>query len=272
MKCPEIHALFTDYADNTLDRHRLTVLKNHLASCQDCVRQWHEFQQTVQLLRSLEPVPPPPDLLASIRTRLEEKSFFHRLWQMIDRINFSMSVPAAVTTFVIAMVGGFLLKNAPLPEQSAETSLYSLHRDIGSQERQQVFRLPRTSARGENLVVVSQGNNGAGNSLSSGLKALAAHPSPYENTPRPLSPDMRILVDCDRDKGGRLAFYEEMLRANWRLFQPAGDVLLIHLPQEDLPVLHALLAPHNYQLAPAAAESGNFARDKKILTAVIRFQ
>jgi hypothetical protein len=268
--------MFTDYADNSLDSNGLSVLRNHLSSCQDCVRQWQEFQQTVHLLHTLEPVSPPPDLLAGIQARLEERGLFHRLWQMVDRINFSMSVPAALTTFAIAMLGGFLLKNAPLPEQPAETPLSSLHRDSAGQERQRAFKLPRTSPRGESLVAVSRDSNITRNNSSSwpsaGLKALAAHPIPHENTSRPLSPDMRILVDCDRQEGGRPSFYEELLRSNWRLFQPSGDILLIHLPQEDLPVLHALLTHYSFHLAPAAAASRDFARDKKILTAVVRFQ
>jgi len=276
MKCPDIHAMFTDYADNSLDRHSLSGFRDHLAACQDCVRQWQEFQQTIDLLQSLEPVSPPPDLLADIHARLEEKSFFRHLWQMFDRINFSMSVPVAVTTFTIAMLGGFLLKNVSLPEQPAEAPLYSLHRDAGDQEKQKTFRLPRTSPRGESMVAVSQGGNvirdNTSSATSSGLKALAAHPIPYENASRPLSPDMRILVECDRQEGGRLSFYEELLRSNWRLFQPSGDILLIHLPQEDLPMLHVLLAPYSFHLAPAAAASRDFARDKKILTAVVRFQ
>lgn len=267
MKCPEIHTLFTDYAEKSLDPHRLTILKNHLTACQECGQHWQEFQQTVHLVQNLEPVSPPPDLLTGIMARLEKKSFLNRLWQMIDRVNFSMSVPAAVTTFVIAMVGGFLLKNVSLPEPPQGTALYSMDRSISGQER--LARMPATA---HDLVAVSQGNKGFQTNPATGMKALAAHPIPYENLSRPLSPDMRILLDCDREKGGRLSLYEEMLRVNWRLFQPAGDVLLIHLPQEDLPYLHALLADYSFQLVPAAAASRHFARDKKILTAVIRFQ
>jgi len=271
MKCTDIHALFTDYADNTLDRHSLVILKNHLGECGNCAEEWQAFRQTLQLVQGLEPVKPPADLLPGIHAKLEEKNIFQRMERFLQEINFTMSVPVAVATFSIAMVAGFLVKNTSLenlPQLSPRTPQLAASRTPGKFDTKRTLAVAHTEKR-PYADFPLQTEYGAG--LHPSPTALATHLAAHQNARRLLSPDLGVLI-TGVSEINRSSLPEAMSQHAWTVHQMPNGVLLVHLPPGELEHFHAILDQYGYSFFPAEAALPGFGKDKKMLTAAIRFE
>lgn len=270
MQCTEAHALFTDFADNTLNREELHALTGHLLGCQACALEWREFEQTLSLVHSLESQAPPADLLPGIQAKLAKRGIFGRVWSLVESLNFSLSIPAAAAIFTIAMLAGFLLNTSPL-EQPVVFPLSPSAR-IGALP-QEVFRPDGRPPLAPNAMfaVSHAGRNQGGDPEPLARTALATHPAPDNNAHQLLSPDMHVLIE-GIDHDNRIVLFREILHQNWQLHRISTSLFLVHLPQADLKDFHEILARHRFALVPATAAEARFGNDKKVLTAAIRFQ
>jgi len=269
MQCTEVQPLFTDFADNTLDREDLHALTEHLLGCQACALEWREFQQTLDLVHSLESQAPPTDLLPSIHNKLAKKGMFDQIWALVEALNFSLSIPAAAAIFTVAMLAGFLLKTSPLeqpgilPSQSAR---------IGALQQGEILTPKRPPIAPNAMFAVSHnGGQQGGDLVPLTRTALATHLAPENDAPQLLSPDMHVLI-ADIDHANKVVFFREMLQRNWQLHRLTTNLFLVHLPQSELRDFHKLLGRHHVALMPAAAAEAQFGSDKQVLTAAIRFQ
>jgi hypothetical protein len=269
MQCTEVQPLFTEFADNTLAREELHALTDHLLGCPACAVEWQEFQQTLRLVHSLEPLVPPGDLLPGIHAKLAKKGIFYRAWTFIDALNFSLSIPAAAAIFTIAMLGGFMLTSSPLQQ----TNIFPSPLARTSSLPQGEILATRRPALAPNLMFAVSHNEAR---LSGDLEPLArtpltTHPAPDNHARRLLSPDLHVLIkDIDRDS--RITLCREMLHRNWQLHRVSASLFLVHLPQSELRDFHNLIGHHHFVLVPAAAVETRFGNEKQILTAAIRFQ
>lgn len=269
MQCTDVHSLFTDFADNTLSREELHALTDHLLGCQACAVEWRDFQQTISLVHSLEPQAPPADLLPGIQTKLAKKGIFDRAWALVEALNFSLSIPTAAAIFTIAMLAGFLLKTSPLNQPGIFPSHPARSNTLSPGEVLTTRRPPL--APNAMFAVAHNGGRRGWDQEELPQIALAPHLAPNDDAHRLLSPDIHVLIkNIDRDS--RVALCREMLHRDWQLHHITGSLFLVHLPQADLGDFHDLLDHHHFALAPAAAAEARFGRNKKVLTAAIRFQ
>lgn len=269
MQCTEIHALFTDFADNTLAREELHALTDHLLGCPACALEWREFQQTLDLVHSLEPQAPPADLLPGIHAKLAKRGIFDRAWAFVESLNFSLSIPAAAAIFTIAMLAGFLLKNSPLeqpdifPARSAR---------LGALQQGEVLTPRRLPIAPNTMFAVSHnGGQQGGDLVPLTRTALAPHLVPDNNAHHLLSPDMHVLIE-DIDHDNQVVLFREMLHRNWQIHRINTSLFLVHLPQAELGDFHELLGHYRFALMPAAAAETEFGGNKQVLTAAIRLQ
>ena len=269
MQCTEIHALFTDFADNTLAREELHALTDHLLGCPACALEWREFQQTLNLMHSLETQAPPADLLPGIHAKLAKRGMFDRAWALVESLNFSLSIPAAAAIFTIAMLAGFLLKTSPLeqpalfPARSARPSALQ-HGELPTPRRLPI-------APNAMFAVSHNGGQQGGDLVPLTRTALAPQLIPENGARQLLSPDMHVLIE-NIGHDNQVVFFREMLHRNWQIHRMSTSLFLVHLPQAELGDFHELLGHHRVALVPAAAAETAFGRDKQILTAAIRFQ
>lgn len=266
MQCTKAHTLFTDFADNTLNREELHALTDHLLGCQACALEWREFEQTLHLVHSLEPQAPPADLLPGIQAKLARKGIFARVWALVESLDFSLSIPTAAAIFTIAMLAGFLLKTSPLEQPVAFPSSPSAR--SGAVPHGEIHPSRRPSLAPNAMFAVSHAER---NQAGDPRTALATHPAPDNDGRRLLSPDMHVLIE-HIDHEGRAVLCREMLHRNWQLHRISTSLFLVHLPQAELGDFHELLGRHHFALMPAAAAESEFGGNKKILTAAIRFQ
>ena len=270
MQCTEIQTLFTDFADNALGREELHALTDHLLGCPACALEWRDFQKTLNLVHSIEALPPPTDLLPGIHRKLAKRGMFDRAWTLVEALNFSLSIPAAAAIFTVAMLAGFLLKNSPLEPTSlfpsappAQISALRLG-EVPTPKRQPIapnamFAVSHNGGRqNENLEPLAQ-------------TVLATHPTMDNETHRLLSPDMHVLI-ADTDHASQTALFQEMLHRNWQIHRMTSNLYLVHLPQTGLEDFHELIGQHHFALMPAEAAQARFGSNKKVLTAAICFQ
>ena len=266
MQCPEIQPLFTEFAANTLAREELHALTDHLLGCPACALDWREFQQTLNLVHSLETQAPPADLLPGIHAKLAKQGMFDRAWGLVESLNFSLSIPAAAAIFTIAMLAGFLLKTSPLGQPEIFSS-----RSARLQQGEALT--PRRLPIAPNAMFAVSHNGGpqGGDLVPLNRTALATQLIPENGARHLVSPDMHVLIE-NIDHDSQVVFFREMLHRNWQLHRISTGLFLVHLPQAELGALHERLGHCRFALAPAAAAATAFGHDKQVLTAAIRFQ
>jgi Putative zinc-finger len=66
MNCPEFESILADYLDGTLTNSERAAVELHAAECAPCRTFMAEVTNGVSLLKSLEPVEPPPALVTRI--------------------------------------------------------------------------------------------------------------------------------------------------------------------------------------------------------------
>lgn len=71
MRCDDVKELMSARLDGPLTPEEDSRLAEHLKDCGECRREAEKLEETVGWLRSLEPVPPPPGLAATLRQRLD---------------------------------------------------------------------------------------------------------------------------------------------------------------------------------------------------------
>jgi hypothetical protein len=271
MQCTKVHALFTDFADNTLSREELHALTDHLLGCQACALEWREFEQTLSLVHSLEPQAPPADLLPGIQAKLARRGIFDRVWTLVESLDFSLSIPTAAAIFTIAMLAGFLLQISP-QEQPAVVFSPSPSARVAALPHGEIPAPGRPPLAPNSMFAVSHaGRNQGVDPGPLARTALATHAAPGNSAHQLLSPDIHVLIE-DIDHDHRIVLFREMLHQNWQLHRISTNLFLVHLPQADLEDFHEILERHHFALVPAAAAEARFGMGKKVLTAAIRFQ
>jgi predicted anti-sigma-YlaC factor YlaD len=109
MSSPLDHAavqeLFTDYRDGTLAAEKATEVRDHLASCEACRKEYDEFVQAVTSLGRLR-TQAPPNFLSGIQTQIRRRSrgrFFVR-----RTARFPLELVSLITLMIMLVVYLFL--------------------------------------------------------------------------------------------------------------------------------------------------------------------
>jgi anti-sigma factor RsiW len=102
MPCDRIKAWMGDHLDGCLDAARVRDLNAHLADCEACRREWDELRQTVTLIRSLTPLAPPADLVASVHQRLAapQPTRLAVFWRVLNLPQTRVALAASVVILV----------------------------------------------------------------------------------------------------------------------------------------------------------------------------
>jgi hypothetical protein len=72
MQCEQCREQFGQLHDGALSPEQAAAMRRHMADCADCAAGYAQFAVAVDSVRSLEPVSPPPRLLAQISSALDE--------------------------------------------------------------------------------------------------------------------------------------------------------------------------------------------------------
>ncbi|MFN3652969.1 MAG: anti-sigma factor family protein [Armatimonadota bacterium] len=74
MHCERAQEYFSDYLEHALDRPMAVALETHLQGCGHCREEVESLQETIAVLDSMPSVPPPPDGVWQVLSRLEAQA------------------------------------------------------------------------------------------------------------------------------------------------------------------------------------------------------
>jgi len=105
MKCGKCREQFTDYLEGALPAPQREQMAAHLRQCPDCAEELEAFRRTVAALQGLKAVPPPANLLPSIKQALATEApsappRFGVSWQHLGAV-------AAAAALVVGFVAVF---------------------------------------------------------------------------------------------------------------------------------------------------------------------
>lgn len=255
-ECPEIQAQFTAYTDGELAAGECQRLDGHLAECPVCAREWRLFRQTLAQLAALPMVPAPPDLLPAIHAKLARPGVLAGIRNFFRDLDFSMSIPAAAATLVVAVAVGVFFRMTPHQQPSSPDEMtmppatVSRRAPIALAET----RLATTTPR---LIPPSQ-------------QARSAHP-PTMPEAAMAHPD--IFITLRHNSAEDIATLVKQL-TNRHLATQVADhhMLMIRLAPADLPLLRQTLAGYHATVFPPEAIIPHFPHQKERLVVAIKLR
>jgi hypothetical protein len=118
MTCDEARALFSDVADARLAPPEQTTWDAHLATCQDCRREWVGFQRTVSLLHGLPRRRAPAGFVAHVMAAARPRPWPQRLARRLF-VPLRVKLPLQAAALVLVAVGAvYLAPRVPQTQQA----------------------------------------------------------------------------------------------------------------------------------------------------------
>jgi len=116
MHCKEIAQLLSEYVDGALPAGQVEQLEQHLADCEQCRQALADLRETLALVRELDEVAPPDDLLERIHARIEAEATpatpaparGRRLWYVLSTPQFRLAAAASL----LALIGVHALRRS----------------------------------------------------------------------------------------------------------------------------------------------------------------
>lgn len=140
MNCKEIRERMSEYIDGVLDEERKQVLMEHVGACANCRRELSELERTIALVRSLEEVDPPADLLKQVHARLAVKEKSQPVIFYLFSLPQTRIAIAAALLLVVGIYGYLevMPSSRPVPEKltKLETKSVTLDAVKPAQERE----------------------------------------------------------------------------------------------------------------------------------------
>lgn len=255
-ECTEHQARFTPYLDRELAAPERQRLETHLAACPQCAGEWRLFTQTLGQVASLRHSPPPPDLLPGIHAKLHRPTFWTRIRDLFGQYDFSMSLPAATATVMVAMaVGLFFKMGLPPMAPSGQTR----------QPLPMATRRPAPIAIPDSRLTAVTSHPGA-----PFPQARAAH-APMVPELDVLHPDIFITVRAASPHD--LSLLQGELAARQFIPHLVGHQgLMLRLHPDDLPLLREALGNRQAMVFPPETVIPGYPHHKELLVVAIRLQ
>ena len=109
MECREAEKLLTEYIDGTLPPGKKALLEEHVKSCGACAEELAFLQRYRAKLSALEKVSAPADFLQQVRSRLERRSSFKKIWRVLSEPMQLRIPPEAVVAAATVLIVAFIL-------------------------------------------------------------------------------------------------------------------------------------------------------------------
>ena len=110
MDCEKVRDRFSSLLENTLDPLEEKIVKEHLASCSDCQKNYQQFDKTMQWLHSVGEEEVPDGFLGEIHKRMEERKRRGPFFSFPLKPSLQAMAMVAIVFFVL-----YLTKIIPVP-------------------------------------------------------------------------------------------------------------------------------------------------------------
>ncbi|GEM_PF-974516 len=115
--CRDFRDLLSAHLDGALAPAEAKALEDHLASCPGCAKALEELRRTVEAIRSLEPVEPPPWLAERILARVQPRK---RPLFLRPELQAAALVLVCLTGLLVAKVAGPGSRMVPEPRKESK--------------------------------------------------------------------------------------------------------------------------------------------------------
>ena len=107
MDCKTIKEHLPDYVEGTLNDKERALVEKHIWDCDNCSAELEELKAYFKEMKVLEPVSPPADFLAQVRSRLDKEPGLKKFWRDIFfpfrlKVPVQLAATAVVALFVIS--------------------------------------------------------------------------------------------------------------------------------------------------------------------------
>ena len=123
MKCANIKKLLPDYSVGALSKKKRELVKRHINTCPECMRELEFLDKTASLLDSIPQEEPPDFLWERVKSEIIQQGHstetlgikFQSIWQGIMGWLWGKRIPALATGLaVLILVAGYILPHGNL--------------------------------------------------------------------------------------------------------------------------------------------------------------
>jgi anti-sigma factor RsiW len=102
MKCDEVEKRIPDYIEGLITPEEESLIRTHLESCKKCGAAYSDLIKTVEHIKDLEEIEPPPWLTQKVMTRIKEEDSKEGLWKrLFYPLQIKLPLEAAATVLVV---------------------------------------------------------------------------------------------------------------------------------------------------------------------------
>lgn len=142
MKCSDIKKLLSGYLDGDLGEMEKLLVSEHLGICANCSNELDLLKETVSLLKTREPVEPPPDFVVQVRKKIEPR----RWWKEAVKIIFlpwHIKIPAeAIATIVIVCILYYIYQQPQQPSPVKPVEPEHIEEGVKEKELKEEAKVP----------------------------------------------------------------------------------------------------------------------------------
>jgi hypothetical protein len=280
MECEKIREKFSSLLEGDLNPSEEKVLKEHLASCPGCQKDFETFKKTMNWLHSVDEVEAPEGFLTEIYQKKEDRKRMGSRQGWVHRLS-RMNLPAqAVAMVAIVFVVLYITKMIPMEtprekdvdvaktprsEVNADTHLAQKEAKKENQEIALLSKAPRTKEMEQEKTPLSEGKEIG----KVAIHSLAAKPSQIitlrvSDQEKAVSQLQGLVEEC----GGEIVREEghillaSLPAASYSEFEKKLEGMTS--PQKAEPAAPQQVAPRALRISPRAKEKESVGKEKEM--------
>jgi hypothetical protein len=279
MECEKIREKFSSLLEEDLDPSEEKVLKEHLASCSGCQKDFETFKKTMSWLHSVDEVEAPEGFLTEIYQKMEDRKGMGYRQEWVHRL-MRLKLPAqAVAMVAIVFAVLYITKMIPMethneknidiartPRSEAKTDTHLAQKEA-KKEKQEIALLskePRTKEMEQEETPLSEGKE----IEKVAIPPLAAKPS-QEIILRVPDQEKAVsqLQGLVKEFGGEIARQEGYILlaslpiASYSQFEKKLEGMAS--PQKAEPATPQQVAPRRLRISPSSREEESVGKGKE---------
>jgi hypothetical protein len=136
MKCGEIKKNISEFIDGELGAELKPAVEEHISACSECRKEYHKLQKTVELLKGLDSVDAPSDIIANVNRILDEEPYFKRVLRAVTGFNLHRMPYKTIAAAIIAILVVYLNYKHPASVKKLKESALKKHYETAAEKNE----------------------------------------------------------------------------------------------------------------------------------------
>lgn len=119
MNCQEIRELSSDYLDQRLAPHQISLFEEHLEACSSCRQELGILRTTISLIGRLDPIKTSADFLDQVHSKIQKRDRISQIrsW-LLEPIKFKVPLEITLLTLLVIIASHLYYRSPELPKES----------------------------------------------------------------------------------------------------------------------------------------------------------